>query len=56
MLVKKPGIPKLSQASVEKHQDAFFFFPVHLRPSVHRSKANSESGFVQVSGKIPKIV
>lgn len=30
-LVNKPGIPKLSQASVEKHWDAFFFFSIHLQ-------------------------
>lgn len=30
-LVKKPGIPKLSQASVEKHWDPFFSISVHLQ-------------------------
>jgi hypothetical protein len=30
-LVKKPGIPKLSQASVEKHWDSFFSISVHLQ-------------------------
>lgn len=30
--------------------------PSFCRPSVHQSKAGSESSFVQVPGKIPKIV